>query len=244
MGKPSQPRAAGVVLAAGLGTRVGADGNKAYLPLAGRSMVSWSLDAVRQASGISRTILVFRRGERALAQDTVKRELPTATVEFVEGGDSRHASEFNVLRHLAADIESGAIDVVLIHDAARPMAGPESFVTALSVAREFGGAIPALTIPDVAQSGPGGLESLRDRGRLVRVQTPQAFRAIPLLQAYRAAEREGFEGTDTSSCIEKFTDVEVRTFPGEERNLKVTYADDVAVAERLLTDRGPHAGTR
>jgi 2-C-methyl-D-erythritol 4-phosphate cytidylyltransferase len=244
MGKPSEPRAVGVVLAAGLGTRVGADGNKAYLPLAGRSMVSWSLDAVGQASGISRTVLVFRRGERTLAQDTVERELPAATVEFVEGGDSRHTSEFNVLRHLAADIESGAIDVVLIHDAARPMAGPDMFVTALSVAREFGGAIPALTIPDVAQSGAGGLESLRDRGTLVRVQTPQAFRAIPLLQAYRAADREGFEGTDTSSCIETFTDIEVRTYPGEARNLKVTYADDVAVAERLLANRGPHARTR
>ena len=64
-------------------------------------------------------------------------------------------------------------------------------------------------------------------GTLVRVQTPQAFRAAPLLRAYRAADGEGFEGTDTSSCIEKYTDVEVRTFPGDEANLKVTYAHDV-----------------
>ncbi len=99
--------AVGVVLAAGLGTRVGADGNKAYLPLAGRSMVSWSLDTVTQVPGIARTVLVFRRGEHALAEDTVRRELGSATVEFVEGGDSRHASEFNVLRYLAADIEFG-----------------------------------------------------------------------------------------------------------------------------------------
>jgi 2-C-methyl-D-erythritol 4-phosphate cytidylyltransferase len=233
----------GVVLAAGLGTRVGADGNKAYLPLAGKSMVSWSLDAVTHVPGITRTVLVFRRGERALAEETVKRELGSATVEFVEGGDSRHSSEFNVLAYLAADIESGSIDVVLIHDAARPLAGPGMFVTALSVAREFGGAVPAVTVPDVVTTGSGGLESLSDKGALVRVQTPQAFRAAPLLQAYRAAEREGFEGTDTSSCIETFTDVDVRTFGGEERNLKVTYAHDIAVAERLLTNRPP-AGTR
>ena len=69
-------------------------------------------------------MLVVRRGERVLADDTLRRELPGA-VEFVEGGDSRHASEFNVLRYLAAEIESGAIDVVLIHDAARPLAGAE-----------------------------------------------------------------------------------------------------------------------
>jgi 2-C-methyl-D-erythritol 4-phosphate cytidylyltransferase len=132
---------------------------------------------------------------------------------------------------------------VLIHDAARPLAGRDMFDTALSVAREFGGAIPALTITDVVEQGPAGVESTSGRGRLVRVQTPQAFRAGPLLSAYRAAAADGFEGTDTSSCIEKFTDVDVRTFDGEERNLKVTYAHDIAVAEHLLTTRRS-AGTR
>lgn len=225
----------GVVLAAGMGTRVGADGNKAYLPLAGRSMVSWSLDVLTRAPDIKRTVLVFRRGENELAQRTVKAELPDATVELVEGGATRHASEFNMLRYLADDIEAGSIDVVLIHDAARPMAEPGMFGTALTVARQFGGAIPALQVTDVVRSGPSGPESVTGATRLVRVQTPQAFRALPLLQAYRAADLGRFEGTDTSSCVEEFTDLDVRTFPGGERNMKVTYAHDVAVAECLLT---------
>jgi 2-C-methyl-D-erythritol 4-phosphate cytidylyltransferase len=229
--------AVGVVLAAGLGTRVGADGNKAYLPLAGRSMVAWSLDAVTRVDGIARTVLVYRCGERDLAHHTVTTELPGVTVELVEGGDSRHASEFNVLGYLATEIESGAVDAVLIHDAARPLARRDMFVTALSVAREFGGAIPALTIPDVVQQGPAGVESTSSRGRLVRVQTPQAFRAGPLLRAYRAAAAQGFEGTDTSSCFERYTDEQVRTFAGDEANLKVTYAHDVAAAGHLLSLR-------
>jgi 2-C-methyl-D-erythritol 4-phosphate cytidylyltransferase len=233
MSTPAGPYAVGVVLAAGLGTRVGADGNKAYLPLARRSMVAWSLTTVTQVAEIARTVLVHRSGERDLARDTVTAELPNAAVELVEGGDSRHASEFNVLRYLADDIESGAVDVVLIHDAARPLAGHDMFVTALSLAREFGGAIPALTIPDVVRQGPTGVESIS--GELVRVQTPQAFRAQPLLRAYRAAAYDGFEGTDTSSCIEKYTDEQVRTFHGDAGNLKVTYAQDVAVAARLLS---------
>src|SRR5882762_9270486 len=186
-------------------------------------MVTWSLNAVVQVPQIARAVLVYRRGEGEHAHDTVTTGLPAATVELVEGGDSRHASEFNVLRSLADDIESGAVDVVLIHDAARPLAGRDMFVAALSVAREFGGAIPALTIPDVVQRVAGGVESTSGRGRLVRVQTPQAFRARPLLRAYRAAAVHGFEGTDTSSCIEKYTDEQVHTFPGDEANLKVTY---------------------
>ena len=229
--------AVGVVLAAGLGTRVGADGNKAYLPLSGRSMLIWSLDTLSTVSDIGRIVLVFREGEFELARDSVERELPAVPVELVEGGGTRHASEFNVLQYLAPDIESGAVNVVAIHDAARPLAGPEMFGTAISVAREFGGALPALPIVGLARAGAAGLESVTDRGPLVRVQTPQAFRARELLLAYRSAERDGFGGTDTASCVERYTDLQVRTFPGQVVNLKVTYARDIAVAQRLLTDR-------
>jgi 2-C-methyl-D-erythritol 4-phosphate cytidylyltransferase len=229
------PTAVGVVLAAGMGTRVGADGNKAYLQLAGRSMVSWSVDAVARTPGIDRTIVVYRRGERELIAQTLESELGSVTVELVEGGDSRHGSEWNVLEYLSPDVESGAIDVVLIHDAARPLAGPNMMSAALSTAREFGGAIPAVPAHDVVGATPDG--SSAGGGALVRVQTPQAFRAQALLDAYRRAESEGFEGTDTSSCVERFSDAEVRTVPGTTSNLKVTYPQDVLVAARLLRDR-------
>ncbi|MCV7027350.1 2-C-methyl-D-erythritol 4-phosphate cytidylyltransferase [Mycolicibacterium novocastrense] len=222
-----------VVLAAGIGTRVGADGNKAYLPIADRPMVFWSLNTLTELAEVGRIVLVHRRGERGLAEDLTERELAGAVIELVEGGDTRHRSELNVLSYLADDIETGSTDVVLIHDAARPVAGPDMFLSALQVAREFGGAVPALPLPDVLTDGREAVEA----PALVRVQTPQAFRAAPLLEAYRAAEREQFEGTDTSSCIERFTDIEVRTFRGEHRNIKVTYRRDIALAGHLLRCR-------
>lgn len=230
------PQAVGVVLAAGMGTRVGADGNKAYLPLAGRSMVSWSVDAVARSTLVARTVLVFRRGERDLAERTLAAELPGTCVELVEGGDTRHGSEENVLRHLAPDIESGVIDVVLIHDAARPLASTAMMDTALATARTFGGAIPVLPagdvvkVDDIQRVSPTG-------GTLARVQTPQAFRAGPLLTAYRLATGGHFDGTDTSACVQNFTDVDVRVFAGASSNLKVTFSRDVLLAERLLRDR-------
>jgi 2-C-methyl-D-erythritol 4-phosphate cytidylyltransferase len=236
--------AVGVVLAAGLGTRVGADGNKAYLPLAGRSMLAWSLDTLVRHPAVARTILVFRPGERELARDTVQRELDGAAVEFVEGGETRHASETNVVRYLADDIESGAVDVVAIHDAARPLAGAPMFEDAITLAREFGGALPALSVGNLAALGATGLTSVADLAALVRVQTPQAVRARDLLYAYRCAARDGFEGTDTSSCIERYTDVAVQTFAGSTANLKVTYARDVAVAQHLLSVRTGRSGPR
>ncbi|ANI41030.1 IspD/TarI family cytidylyltransferase [Mycolicibacterium vaccae] len=236
--------AVGVVLAAGLGTRVGADGNKAYLPLAGRSMLAWSLDTLIGLPGIARVILVYRQGESSLARDTLVNEIDSSAIEFVEGGETRHASETNVVRYLADDIESGAVDVVAVHDAARPLAGPDMFVEAITLARRFGGALPALPIRDLARAGDTGLEPLPQGRELVRVQTPQAFRARDLLHAYRCAERDGFEGTDTSSCIERYTGIEVRTFPGRAENLKVTYPRDVAVAHHLLISAEGAAGPR
>jgi 2-C-methyl-D-erythritol 4-phosphate cytidylyltransferase len=231
------PGAVGVVLAAGMGTRVGADGNKAYLPLAGRSMVSWSVEAVARTPEIDRTVLVFRRGERDLAQRMLDTELDWAEVELVEGGDSRHGSELNVLRYLSADIESGVLDVVLIHDAARPLAGPDLMRTALATARRFGGAVPALPAGDVVRAMPDGRIASPGGTALMRVQTPQAFLATPLLAAYRAADVDGFDGTDTASCIQQYTDVEVHVFPGMTTNLKVTFADDLLIAAHLLRDR-------
>ena len=93
-----EPVAVGVVLAAGMGTRVGADGNKAYLPLAGRSMVSWSVEAVAgSAENRPGDPGVPPRRTRA-GRAHAGRRIPRATVELVEGGDTRHGSEENVLR--------------------------------------------------------------------------------------------------------------------------------------------------
>lgn len=233
--------AVAVVLAAGSGSRVGADGNKAYLTLDGRSMLVWSLDTLVRMADVARTVLVFRQGESELARSTVARELPDAAVEFVEGGPTRHQSELNVLRYLAGDIDSGAVDVVVIHDAARPLADAGMFTTAITLARDVGGALPALAVTGLARVRDGAARPLTEA--VVRVQTPQAFRARDVLAAYRCAERDGFEGTDTSSCVERYTDIHVHTFPGSAANLKVTYPGDVAVAHHLLTAQNRAAGS-
>ncbi|MCV7431408.1 2-C-methyl-D-erythritol 4-phosphate cytidylyltransferase [Mycolicibacterium bacteremicum] len=223
------------MLAAGIGSRIGADGNKAYLTLAGRPMLAWSVRAVADTTEIGRVILVYRRGEYDMAAELVRTELPDRTIELVEGGDSRHESEFNMLRHIAPDIDSGAVDVVLIHDAARPLAGPAMMRAALDTARRFGGAVPAIEAVGLARCTASGPAPLTEA--VVRVQTPQAFRAAPLLAAYRRADTEAFDGTDTSSCVQHFTDVDVRVFPGAATNLKVTYPPDIRLAEHLLTGR-------
>lgn len=227
--------AAALVLAGGSGTRLGADGNKVYLPLGGRPVIAWSLEALSGVAGIGTVVLVVRAEDRDLAA-----ALGLPGVEIVPGGASRQDSELAGLRHLATRIEAGAIDTVLIHDGARPLVSPALVAEVLRVARETGGAVPGLPRDDLAVACPGGTGVAGPApAGMVAVQTPQGFRAAPLLAAYEQAAAAGFAGTDTASCMERFApDVAVRGVVGDERNFKITYLHDLWVAEQVLTGRG------
>jgi len=224
------PRAALVMLAAGEGRRTGHHTNKVLLPLAGRRVFTWSIDWARRLPAVTSTVLVIREQDREQVLATIDREVDPPDVAVVTGGDSRHGSEWEALQFLAPAIESGEIDVVVIHDAARPLAGTDLFAAVIAAAAEHGGAIPV--------RDQGNLASLDGAGsppdRVVAVQTPQAFAARPLLEAYRRAAEQGFVGTDTASCMERYTDVPVRCVAGDAGNIKITFPEDLFLAERLL----------
>jgi 2-C-methyl-D-erythritol 4-phosphate cytidylyltransferase len=231
--------AAGVILASGSGTRVGADLNKVYLPLAGRRVVAWSLAALAQVPDIGVLVLVIRPQDRALA-DEVCSDVEFATpVEVVTGGASRQESELMALLRLADRIRAGDVDAVLIHDAARPLVSPALACDVLRAAREFGGAIPGLPRTDLVRVHTDESVTDADIGRVVTVQTPQGYPARPLLAAYQQAAADGFVGTDTAACMARYSGLPTRCIPGDERNIKITYPYDVAIVERLLAQPGP-----
>jgi 2-C-methyl-D-erythritol 4-phosphate cytidylyltransferase len=238
MANQAETTHAGIVLAAGSGTRVGNSRNKVYLPLAGRRIVTWSLEVFRKIPGIGRLVLVVRDDDRELAAEVLDRELPGVPVDLVTGGDTRHESEYRALLHLAEEIRRGEIEVVLVHDAARPLAPVRIVEEVLATAIREGSAIPALPCEDVVGVDEHGRMSHAGRSGMVRVQTPQAFRSRPLLAAYQAAASDGFTGTDTASCVERYEGLPVQVVSGDPRNIKVTYADDLFTAELILTTSG------
>ena len=229
---------AGVVLAAGSGTRLGNSGSKAYLPLSGTTMLVWGLRTLARTRGVGRLVLAAREQDLPLAAEVLARELPGVAVELVAGGPTRHDSEHRVLTHLAAGIRSGSVTAVLLHDAARPLASVELAERVLAAALERGAAVPGVPVEHVLGVDDAGRLLPPGTEPLVSIQTPQAFRAAPLLDAYEAAARDGFAGTDTAASIERYTDLEVAVVPGEPGNLKITFADDLLIAERLLRRRG------
>jgi 2-C-methyl-D-erythritol 4-phosphate cytidylyltransferase len=235
------PRAAVVVLAAGAGTRVGRDVNKVLLPLGGIPVFAWSLRAAAEVRGVVRVVLVVAERDRTFAELAVADARPM--VDVVVGGETRHESERLAVESLTADIEDGSIAVVVVHDAARPLASPDLFARVIGGAHRAGGAIPVRPQPGVVPTdGDGTAEGSIES--VVAVQTPQAFRAAPLLAAFRSAQAAGFSGTDTASCVEQFAELTIVGVPGEAENLKITFSDDLAAAERLLALRRGGAAPR
>lgn len=220
-----------VLLAAGSGTRVGAAVNKVLLPLGGSTVLGTTVSTALTIAEVRRLVLVIRDGDQEAVAAAVAPLLGERELVVVVGGETRHASEWNALRALRPEIEAGEVDVVVMHDAARPLAPPELYAATIAAARAHGGAIPVAPLTHLLTRGlsPAGSD-------LVGVQTPQAFRAGELLAAYGAAVAERAEFTDTAGCLERYApQLRVAAVPSSALNLKVTYAEDLDAAEQLLS---------
>jgi 2-C-methyl-D-erythritol 4-phosphate cytidylyltransferase len=202
--------------------------NKVWLQLNGKHIISRSLENSRKDFVNVRSILVINPDDEDFAREALIKDGALTGTEIVHGGASRHESEYNALQYLKGDITAGKIDLVLIHDGARPLATPQIFAAIAEGAHKHGGAIPTIALD------PHEMDTARDE-TVARVQTPQGFRAAPLLEAYEKAAVQGFIGTDTAACMEKFfPDVKTVAVPGEVFNIKITYPQDLAIAELLV----------
>lgn len=219
-----------LIVAAGRGERLGAELPKALVPLAGKSMLQWSIDAVRSVQEV--TEIVVALPSEAVAR--VAAELPE--VVCVAGGTFRSQS---VRAALEASTQPGQ---VAVHDAARPLASTRLFERALAaLARGGADAVVAAgrvsdTVKEVAQDGRTVVRTL-DRSRLWAIQTPQVFRRDALERAVREASDELLaSATDDAWLVERRGGV-VNVVSSEEHNFKVTTAADLRLAELLLAER-------
>lgn len=215
------PKTWAVVVAAGGGLRFG--GYKQFAALGGREVVDWSLEAAcRHCAG---TVLVVPDSLVEIYTGRAQRVVP--------GGDTRTASVGAGLRAVPDDAE-----VVVVHDAARPLAGEVLWHQVISaVVDGADAAVPCLPVTDtIKQLGADGRLATLDRSLLVASQTPQAFSACALRAAHAAAAVAGTHATDDAALVESMGG-RVVTVSGEASNLKLTEKLDLAVAEALLAAR-------
>lgn len=235
-------RVAVIVPAAGRGERLGAGLPKAFVELAGRPLLAWTLERLQSAAGagVERIVVALPDDEaaRAAFAGRVAPDLaPAPVVETVPGGETRQESVWSGLQRLGPDW-----DVIAVHDGARPFVTAELVERVVDAAARCGAAVPGLVPSDTVKvvepaTGATRVESTLPRAHLRAVQTPQAFAGPLLHEAYRAAVAEGFTGTDDASLVERLGHP-VSVVPGDPENLKVTTPLDLIAAEARLASGG------
>ena len=221
---------AAILVAAGSGSRFGAEVPKQYLPLAGKPVLRHAAERLAGSVDLLQPVGDAAAIKAALAG------LPHLPV--VAGGEARQDS----VRYGLDALEAAAPDVVLVHDAARPWF-PRGTIAALLAALEHAdGAIPAVPVADTLKRVANGLiKATVPREGLFRAQTPQAFRYGALLAAHRSVG--GGVATDDAALLEAMGKP-VTIVPGSEDNIKLTYAEDLPRLERLMMAQMiPRVGT-
>ncbi len=222
-----------VVVAAGLGTRLGADKPKAFVTLAEKTLIEHALENVAEVPALEQVIVAVPAGHEAQTVDIIELALAGKNVRFdvVVGGQTRQQSIANALGVIDPEIE-----VVLVHDAARALAPASLFTRVASEVRRTGlGVVPVMKIADtVKRVDANVVRETVDREALRVAQTPQGFVAKELLKAYAATTAEH---TDDASLVQAHG-MQVNAIEGDERAFKITTADDLTAAELRFSEAG------
>jgi len=226
-------RTVAIVVAAGSGVRMGADMPKALMPLGGRPMVAWSLDALADTEEVDGIVVVGPPGWEEDASHAIGALVDL--LALVPGGATRQRSVACGLAVVPDETE-----LVVVHDAARPLVTPELAGAVIQAVDGADGAIAAAPLADTLKRAGDDLivEATLDRASLWRAETPQAFHAPVLRRAFELADDETLDlATDCATMVEALGG-RVRLVPAIAPNLKVTTPPDIALAEYLLRASG------
>jgi 2-C-methyl-D-erythritol 4-phosphate cytidylyltransferase/2-C-methyl-D-erythritol 2,4-cyclodiphosphate synthase len=217
-----------LIVAAGRGSRFGGPLPKQYCLLAGRPVLRHTVAAFRGRPGIASIRIAIHPDDRALYDAAVgDLDLP----EPVEGGALRQDS----VRNLVMALDAAPGDIVLIHDGARPLVSPAIIDATLAALADADGAIAALPVRDTVKRALGtGIAETIDRTYLWRAQTPQGFRFGAIREAHRRCA--GLDLPDDAAVAER-AGYAVELVMGDDDNFKITTAEDLARAERLVQSR-------
>jgi len=232
-----------ILLAAGLGRRLGAGAQKGFVPIHGRPLLCWSLETFARHPSIGEVIVVLAPGEAARDRCRTDVLAPMGLAErvkLIEGGVRRQDSSHHGIEALPASLREDPSTVVLIHDAARPLVSQFLISRCLRAMADYpdaAGALPALpareTLKRVEESW---ISATVSREGIWGAQTPQVFRLGPLRESHARAAREGRAVTDDAMLLEA-AGHRIRIVPGDLENLKVTFPEDKLFVERLLRAR-------
>ncbi len=204
--------------------------NKNLMELAGEPILIRTLKIFSQVERINFLIVIVAAHEVEAVEKLLNATTGLKSWRVVIGGSERQYSIANGLKFLPDDAE-----IILVHDAARPLISARTINEVIDAAGKFGGAIAAVPSKDTIKvvDAEGFVKQTLPRRELVAVQTPQGFRREILLRAYDTALKENFLGTDDASLVERLG-LEIKIVAGDYRNIKITTPEDIKIAETFL----------
>lgn len=223
-----------VILAGGIGSRMGGREPKQYMTVAGRTVMEHSIAAFQRHPMIDGIAVVAAEAYHDRIAECVRRDGFTKVTRLLPGGKERHFSSLQAIRAY-----EGEDCNLLFHDAVRPLVSQAVITRVVEALREHGAvdvAVPATdTMVEVDERGR--VVAVPARDRLRRVQTPQGFRREVIAEAYERALRDpNFTTTDDCGVVLRYMpEVEVVVVEGERKNIKLTYPEDIKWAEEWLS---------
>jgi 2-C-methyl-D-erythritol 4-phosphate cytidylyltransferase len=230
-------KASAIIVAAGSGVRLGKQEPKAFVKIDGRTMLWYSLEMVAKIEELGELVITVPAGFETAAREEVKSAGVEIPVKITVGGVERQDSV-----RIALGLMSATSELVIVHDAARPMADAEIFRRCLEAAARIGAAIAAVPVADTLKrvvsddAGGGAIVETVARAGLWQAQTPQAFRRELLVEAHRRAGEQKIAATDDADLVERIGG-RVEVVEASSRNLKITTVADLAMAEAMVAAR-------
>src|SRR5262249_20648921 len=222
-----------IIAAGGKASRFGAATSKQFALLGGRPLVEWSLAAFENEPSVERIILAYPSDEAESRYSDLIRSRGFRKITLTKGGEARLDSVRNGFAALSALADN---DVVLIHDAGRPLVSRDLIRSVLQAAAQGGAAVPVLALTEtVKEVKNGAVVRTVPRENLAGAQTPQGFRYGVLREAYRQIDSRGVDRVKVTdeALLAEWAGFAVTVVPGERRNLKITHPEDLALAAAL-----------
>lgn len=221
-----------IIPAAGIGKRMGEKIPKQFLPLAGKTVLEWTISFFENNEKIDEIIIAAdKKSIDFIDEKIVKKNSFNKVTHIITGGEERQDSVYKSLTYV-----DDRADVILVHDAVRPFPPGEGIQQAIASALEGRGGVLSIPLSDTLKKvdEEGLVIRTVDRQGVHAIQTPQVFPAASLKMAFEKANREDFIATDEGMIMEN-AGFPVYTFPGNKTNIKITTRDDLLLAEVILS---------
>ena len=221
-----------ILLAGGSSDRVNNEENKVYFPIGGKPALSWALETLDNSDKVDSILLVVRDEDWEKTNNVIELVNPGKLSGVTIGGNTRHESEYQGLTYLKERPDVSEDDLILIHDGARPLLPNYLLDELINVAIKYGASAPGNNSNNLMKKEEFNKKEMQET--IVEVQTPQIFPASELWKSYELAKLDNWQALDTTECVSKYSELEAVVIPGDPRNMKVTFIEDIFILEEMI----------